>query len=117
MKWLVFLLRQRCSCDGGFRLYRFVADPVGEDKSSERYWDHGRGPEPPSAGIIRTGCADFRERIGIQDRLETSAEVNKSVDDADCDAGVFRTSKVHRSRAREHAMHADDAERHENHEP
>ena len=42
-----------------------------------------------------------------------AAEVDESVDDAGGDAGVFAAAEVHRGRAREHAVDADDAEAHE----
>jgi hypothetical protein len=57
------------------------------------------------------------EELAEEERSGAGAEVDETIDDADGDAGVLAAAEVHRRGAREHAVHADDAEEHEEREP
>ena len=96
-------------------LWLGVANAVRQDEADDGEGDHPQRPLAPVCGILR--FVALRESPCVQERHGGGAQIDGSVDDADGDPGVLGASEVHGHRAREHAVDADDGERHEDDDP
>ena len=88
-----------------------VADAVGEGEPHQDEGDHPQGPLAPVRHVLRPISSG--ETPGVQEGHDGRAQVHEPVDDAHGDARVLRAAEVHARRAGEHAVDADDGERHE----